>query len=142
VRPGEKNGDDHVSTPHKDYSYNVVFVRFRRQLFRLVTSLGAQRRHGRQGEVGHDSVSAEAMEYAISKMATTMSPLLETAAKYSAFFSFLEAVNSDVLVSQRSHGRQGEVGSDSVSAQAMEEEIWDWAVAGLSLACWYGLTMI
>ena len=84
MSPGEKNGDDHVSTPHKDYSYRTVFVRFRRQLFRLVTSLDAQ----------------------------------------------------------RSHGRQGEVGSDSVSAQAMEEEIWDWAVAGLSLACWYGLTII
>ena len=41
-----------------------------------------------------------------------------------------------------SHGRQREVGHDSVSAEAMQEAISDWAVAGLSLACWYGLTMI
>jgi hypothetical protein len=82
------------------------------------------------------------MEEAISKMATTCLHSSKLLLNIARFFSFLEAVNSDVLVSQRSHGRQGEVGSDSVSAQAMEEEIWDWAVAGLSLACWYGLTMI
>ncbi len=40
------------------------------------------------------------------------------------------------------HGRKGEVGRDSVSAEAMEEATWDWAIAGLSLACWYGPTVI